>query len=157
MAPDVAPYRGHVSEGPWSDYRQPKTYNERLEPAWKVSELHEDGVHYLLDTLTMEDKDNNQIVWCQYGPAANPGYIINQDGIVEIGMEWVDADLIKEKLHTLLSETAQSSKSEGNISADTSGDTSSNIGIGNSHWFHDFCIVVTVVVYLYAWSTASPV
>ncbi len=99
-SPDVSPYTGTVWEGEYSSKHQPLTYAERLAAARDTKLLLEGNQLILIDDLVPGD-DNNP-VWCTYGPCPNCAYLIRQDGIVDTVETWLDVAAMQSKIDALL-------------------------------------------------------
>merc|ERR1712048_102453 len=95
---DPEPYSGNSTRTRYSKYRQPRTYERRVELAKKhnQSDPLSDRVTMLVDDLSPHNVTMNgsNPVWCQWGPAPNAGWVINKDGFVEMDMFWFNADVI---------------------------------------------------------------
>ena len=93
LEPDVCPYAGRPHTNNYSKYHQPTTFTERVDNANKVTVA---GVfdEVLVDWLAPRNTTGgNNPVWCNWGPAPNPGWLISKgSGSVKLGQEWLDCD-----------------------------------------------------------------
>ncbi len=94
-----SPYSGEVWEEQYS-VPQPRTYEERVARAKVMEESLGDNQLLLVDSLTPESMNNP--VWCTYGPAPNPGFLIDQDGTILVSQQWEDVDEMKTAIDGLL-------------------------------------------------------
>lgn len=99
--PDVSPYGGRVSESPYSSGKsQPRTYDERVANARYMLPFIHGNQLLLIDDLS--PGDNNNPLWCTYGPAPNSAYLIRQDGILEKVQNWVDVPAMEKAINNLI-------------------------------------------------------
>jgi hypothetical protein len=101
QSPDPSPYTGEVWENVFSAYRQPRTRDERAALASEAQASAGGGQRMLVDELTPDSRDNP--VWCTYGPAPNPAYLIAPDGIVVAAQMRLDVSEMKASVEELLS------------------------------------------------------
>jgi len=100
------PYDGTKQSG---SNRQPKTYSERVELATRTQASNplSDKVTLVVDDLSPYNTTMNgsNPVWCRWGPAPNPGWVIQPNGTVVWNDFWFDAEAIDSMLESLLSPT----------------------------------------------------
>jgi hypothetical protein len=84
-------YRGQPCELEYSKYRQARTYQERVDDANHVTVA---GVfdEVLVDWLEPSNSTGENPVWCSWGPAPNPGWLLSQSGEVKLAQPWFDGD-----------------------------------------------------------------
>jgi len=90
LAPDISVYSGSTWELDYSKYRQALTHSERAADANQVTV---DGVfdEVLIDDLSPENTAGNNPVWCSWGPAPNPGWLLSSTNkTVTLGQVWLD-------------------------------------------------------------------
>ena len=95
-----SPYSGEVWEVACSDYGQATTYAERVATAKAIAPAIGTGQLLLVDDLDHDGLINP--VWCTYGPAPNPAFLISQDGLVVESQPWADMDAMKVAVDQLL-------------------------------------------------------
>ena len=76
----------------WSTVRQPKTMANRIEMAKKVKEYTHPNALLLVDSLSSEEGEANQGVWCTMGLGARTSVLIGMDGLVKFKEDWFRAD-----------------------------------------------------------------
>lgn len=103
---DPSPYTGKVWEFSYSKYRQPKTYDARVQLAQEhISHGGVDNrIVLLVDDLRPENVTNggDNPVWCIWGPDPNPGFIITPDRRVVFSQHWFKSDDIERELKKIL-------------------------------------------------------
>lgn len=100
IAPEPSPYTGKVWELEYSDVPQAKTYEDRLANARLTRSLVTGNQLYLVDDLNRDGLVNP--VWCTYGTAPNPTYVIDRDGTVVLAQYRTDVDALRPILYALL-------------------------------------------------------
>jgi hypothetical protein len=98
-SPDPNPYRGG-SDGGIDAPRQPRAYDDRLTLAQQTAGFLEGAQMMLVDDLAPRQRNNP--VWCTYGPGANCGYLIAQDGTLVEAQLWVKPDEIRDAIDRIL-------------------------------------------------------
>ena len=91
-APDAGFFTGRVEEHPWSDARNPRTFDGRARQARRIREdLHPSAsVHLAIDQLegapAIEGMDGehqaNNPLWCSYGRNSRSAWLISPNGTV---------------------------------------------------------------------------
>ena len=79
---------------------QAKTYEDRLANARLTRPLVTGNQLYLVDDLKRDGLVNP--VWCTYGTAPNPTYVIDRDGTVVLAQYRTDVDALRPVLYALL-------------------------------------------------------
>ena len=100
MAPDVSPNTGTVWECEYSTIRQPLVYDDRVAAAQDTEDLLEGNQLVLVDDLTPGQQNNP--VWCTYGPCPNCAYLIGQDGVIVTVQTWAFLAGMKAEIDQLL-------------------------------------------------------
>jgi hypothetical protein len=100
MAPDVSPNSGSVWEMWYSTKRQPLVYEDRVAAAQETEGLLDGNQLVLVDDLTPGEQNNP--VWCTYGPCPNCAYLIGQDGVIVTVQTWAFVDAMKSAIDQLL-------------------------------------------------------
>lgn len=100
MAPDVSPNTGTVWEFEYSTIRQPLVYDDRVAAAQDTEDLLEGNQLVLVDDLTPGQQNNP--VWCTYGPCPNCAYLIGQDGVIVTVQTWAFLAGMKAEIDQLL-------------------------------------------------------
>ncbi|MGI9657916.1 MAG: hypothetical protein ACR2OD_03325 [Gaiellaceae bacterium] len=99
-AAEPSPYNGEVWEVESSDFGQATAYAERVATARLLAKNIESGQLALIDDLDHDGLINP--VWCTYGPAPNPAFLISQHGRVVASQQWADIDEMKLSVDRLL-------------------------------------------------------
>ena len=100
MAPDVSPNSGSVWEMQYSTKRQPLVYEDRVAAAQDTEGLLGGNQLVLVDDLTPGQQNNP--VWCTYGPCPNCAYLIGQDGVIVTVQTWAFLAGMKARIDELL-------------------------------------------------------
>jgi len=100
MDPDPSPYTGTVWQLEYSDVPQARTYEARVANARLTRPLVTGNQLYLVDDLNRDGRVNP--VWCTYGTAPNPTYVIGRDGIVVLALYKTDVAELRPVLHALV-------------------------------------------------------
>jgi hypothetical protein len=98
--PDPSPYRGTVWEAEYSSKRQPMTYADRVQNARDALPSIQGNQLLLVDELTPGQNDNP--LWCTYGPCPNCAFLIRQDGILDTVQTWANAADLESAIDALL-------------------------------------------------------
>jgi len=85
---------------PYSTKRQPLVYEDRVAAAQDTERLLEGNQLVLVDDLTPGEQNNP--VWCTYGPCPNCSYLIGQDGVIVAVQTWAFVDAMKLAIDRLL-------------------------------------------------------
>jgi hypothetical protein len=90
--PDPSPYQGVPWTMPFSEFRQPRNYSERLSNSQFIdkglSKL-KGNFTVLVDDLTPHNTSGgNDFVWCMYGPAPNAAFFIHPNKTVGLAQTW---------------------------------------------------------------------
>lgn len=89
----------------WSTVRQPKTMEDRILMAKKVKEYTHPSAVLLVDSLSSEEGEPNQGVWCTMGLGARTAILIGMDGAVKFKEDWFRADNTANAIEALLEES----------------------------------------------------
>lgn len=90
LAPDPSPYRGEPWEFQYSKFRQARSHEERADDANQVS-VKDVFDEVLVDDLEPDNPAGNNPVWCTWGPAPNPGWLLSaKSGRVLLGQPWLN-------------------------------------------------------------------
>jgi hypothetical protein len=101
MSPDVNPYTGYLGEAAYSTVGQPKTYSGRLTNAvWLLANVIQGNQTLLVDEIAPEARNNP--VFCTYGPAPVPAFLIRRDGRVMKAQLWLDVNAMETAINNLL-------------------------------------------------------
>ena len=92
-AAQPSPYNGEVWEVDVSDYGQATAYTDRVATARVIGQSIGPGQVQLVDDLDHDGQVNP--VWCTYGPAPNPAFLISQEGVIVESQLWADIDEMK--------------------------------------------------------------
>ena len=95
-APDPSPYRGRVWEQTYSDFGNPETYAGRAQNASQL------GIGANQKLLLDDLGTTNNPFWCTYGTAPNAGWLIRQDGVIELAQPWIDVSSMGDAIQGLL-------------------------------------------------------
>lgn len=95
--PDLSPYSARKSEIDIS-CPQPRTYDERVALARVMADSLIGPQRMLVDDLG-GNQDN--AVWCTYGPAPNLAYLIDRSGTIRTAQLWADADALRKAIDDL--------------------------------------------------------
>ncbi len=148
MAPDVSPNSGTVWEMQFSTIRQPLVYDDRVAAAQDTEALLEGDQLVLVDDLTPGQQNNP--VWCTYGPCPNCAYLIGQDGVIDTVHTWAFIDAMRLAIDQLL-EPQQQYPGVANAKAAAYG-SSSLTGSGVFNELGLFLVPIGMVVLLRIWS-----
>ena len=83
----------HAGEPGYRDFTDPTSYAEKFEYAKMLSELTD---------MTIAVDSLDEAVLKQYGPVANPGFVVDQEGNLVFKTQWADATKIEKVVDTLL-------------------------------------------------------
>lgn len=106
---DPSPYSGADWEpSNYSRYRQPRTYDERVAEAkaMRRGKPLSEQVAVFVDDLRPHNttmKGDNP-VWCRWGPAPNPGWLISPNGTVALAQAWFNATDMDAVLASMITE-----------------------------------------------------
>lgn len=101
-APDASPYSGVVSELFYSDVRQSHTYADRKAIAERIGSRLQGPQTMLVDGLDPDGIVNP--VWCTYGTAPNATYIIDQEGLVRMALNYAFGTILERDMRAVLDE-----------------------------------------------------
>lgn len=116
-SPYVSPYSGEVwMKSNYSILPQAYTFPDRMSFAQRCVVGEECPVIaqewiMLVDALPGANHSGNNPVWCTYGPSPNGGYLIDQQGNINVSQPWIDLQEMNTALaQLLLSKNVQQSK-----------------------------------------------
>jgi hypothetical protein len=93
----VSPYRGKVWEESFSDRRQHRTYDERVDSARSLSVGSNETL--LVDGL---GDGNTNPFWCTYGTCPSCSFLIGMDGKFEAVHKWHDPPTMTQSIKALV-------------------------------------------------------
>ena len=108
--PDPSPYTGFVWANQFSG-PQARTYDGRRSLAVDFSPNIKGNQLLLIDEVTPAARDNP--MWCSYGPAPNPGFLISRDGTLRVVHEWIDVIAMEKAIDSLLGGEEDSPRQPG--------------------------------------------
>merc|ERR1712039_279648 len=92
---DPSPYRASTWTFNYSLYRQPTTYDERVQEAKILRSTYplDEKVTVVVDDLRPHNStmQGDNPVWCRWGPAPNPGWLMLPNGTVAFAQAWFNA------------------------------------------------------------------